>query len=119
MSLGSGLLFSILLLCRIMDIAYCMATTLISSNVYLMFSLGILNVVSILSIEGVCVVALALAVMTISESTLHPLLIIFFISGLFYYFIIIIVSFGILSLQYVNSLNCIVRLSLGSVGGED
>ena len=51
-SIGSGSLFSILLLCRIMDIAYCMAMTLISSNVYLMLSLGILNVVSIFSIEG-------------------------------------------------------------------
>jgi hypothetical protein len=30
---GSGSLFFILLLCRIMDIAYCMAITLISSNV--------------------------------------------------------------------------------------
>ena len=46
-SIGSGLLFSILILCRIIYIAYCMAMTLISSNVYLMLSLGILNVLSI------------------------------------------------------------------------
>ena len=45
MSIGVGLLFSILLLCRIMNITYCMAMTLISSNVCLMLSLGILNVV--------------------------------------------------------------------------
>ena len=54
-SIGSGLLFSILILCGIMNIAYYMVMTLISSNVYLMLSLEILNVVSILFIEGVCV----------------------------------------------------------------
>jgi hypothetical protein len=46
-SVGSGSLFSILLLCRIMDIAYCMAITLISSNVCLMFIIGISNIVRI------------------------------------------------------------------------
>ena len=85
MSLGSGSLFSILLLRRIMDRACCMAMTLISSNVYLMLSLGILNVVSILSIERMCVAALAHAMMTISESTFHPLLIKLFINGLHFY----------------------------------
>ena len=59
MSNGGGSLFSIILLCRIMDIAYCMMMTLISSNVYLRLSLGILNVISIFSIEGMYVVALA------------------------------------------------------------
>ena len=52
MSVGSGSLFSILLLCRIMDIAYCVAIVLISSNVYLMFIFGILNITSIFFIEG-------------------------------------------------------------------
>ena len=79
---GSGsFLFSILLLCRIMDITYCIAMMLISSNVCLMFILGILNMISIFFIEGVCVAALAPAVMTISGSTFHPLLIILSISG--------------------------------------
>ena len=86
LSIGSGSLFSILLLCRIMDIAHCMAMILISSNVYLMLSLGILNVVSILSIEGVCVATLAPAMMMISESTFHPMLIILSISGLYIFF---------------------------------
>ena len=63
-----------------------MAMMLISSNVYLMLTLRILNVVSILSIEGVCVAALALAVMTINKSTFHPLLIILSISGLYFSF---------------------------------
>jgi hypothetical protein len=62
-----------------MDKAYCLAMTFISSNIYLMLSLGILNVVIILSIKGVCVVALAHAVMTLSESTFHTMLIILFI----------------------------------------
>jgi hypothetical protein len=65
------------------------------------------------------VAALAPAVMTISGSTFHPLLIIFFINGLYFYIFMIIVSYGILSLQYVNSMNCIVRLLFGSVGGGD
>ena len=69
MSSGIGLLFSILLLCKIMDIAYCMVMTLIASNVFLMLGLGILNIVSMLSIEGICVATLAHAVMTISGST--------------------------------------------------
>ena len=85
MSVGSGSLYSIIYLCRIMDMAYCMAMTLISSNVCLMFILGILNMISIFFIEGVCVVALAPAVMTINESTSHPLLIILFISGLYFF----------------------------------
>ena len=86
MYIGSGSLFSILFLCRIMGIAYCMVMTLISSNVYLMLSLGILNVVSIFFIEGVCVVVLAPAVVTISEFTFHPLLITLSISGFLIYF---------------------------------
>ena len=84
MSIGSGSLFSILFLCRIMDIACCRAMTLIASNVYLMLSLGSSNVVSILFIEGICVVTLALAVMTISKSTFELLLITLFISGLYF-----------------------------------
>ena len=42
---GSGSFFSILLLCRIMEMAYFMAITLISSNVCFMFILGILNII--------------------------------------------------------------------------
>jgi hypothetical protein len=116
---GNGSLFFILLLCRIMDIAYCMAIILISSNVCLMFILKILNIISMLFKEGVCMAALALAVMTISGSIFHPLLIILFINGLYFYVFMVIVSSGIMSLQYVNSMNCIVRFSFGSVGGGD
>ena len=65
-----------------MDIAYCMAMTLIASNVDLMLNLGILNVVSILSIKGMCVATLALVVMTNSGSTFQPLLTTLSIGGL-------------------------------------
>ena len=34
-------------------------------------------------------------------------------------YILVIVSLGILSLQYVNSMNCIVRFSFDYVGGGD
>ena len=50
MSVGSGLLFSILLLCRIVDIACILyGNNLISSNVYFDVYLGILNIISIFS----------------------------------------------------------------------
>ena len=53
MFVGIGSLFSIFILFnRIMDITYCMAVTLISSNVCLMFILGILNITLILFIKG-------------------------------------------------------------------
>ena len=64
--MGSGSLFSIILLYRIMDISYCMAMTLIASNVFLMLCLGILNVASMLFMDGICVAALAPDVMTIN-----------------------------------------------------
>ena len=115
-SSGIGSLFSILLLCINMDIAYCMVMTWIALNVFLMLCLRVLNVVSMLSIEGICVAALALDVMTISGFILQPLLAILSISGLYFSILRFIISSGILSLQYVNSVNCIVRLSLGSIG---
>ena len=68
-----------------MDIAYCMAITLISSNVCLMFTLGILYITSIFFIEGMCVVALALAVMTSSGSIFQPLFIMLSINGLYFF----------------------------------
>ena len=99
MSIGSGLLFSILPLCKILDIICCMAMTLITSNVYLMLSLGILRVVIILTIEGICVAALAPVVMTTSRSTFQPLLTTLSISGLYFSILRVIVSFGIISLR--------------------
>ena len=69
-----------------------------------MLSLWILNVISILSIEGVCVVALAPPVMTIGGSIFHPMLIILSISVFYFSIFLMIVSYGILSLHYVKSM---------------
>ena len=80
-SRGRGWLFSIFLLCRIIDPACCMAMVLISLNVFLMAVSGILKFVSRISIEGVWVVPLAPAVMTMSGSTFHPNSAILFIRG--------------------------------------
>ena len=62
-----------------------------------------------------CAATLAPTVITISGSTFHTLLIIL---PMIYIFMII-VSCGILSLQYVNSMYFIVRFSFGSIGGGD
>ena len=74
-------MFSSLLLCRIIDIACCIAMVLISLKVYLIVFLGILNFSSKIFIEGLCMVALVPIVMTISGSTFHPLLVMLSING--------------------------------------
>ena len=65
---GSSSLFSSFLLCRIIDIACCIAMVLISLKVCLIVFSSILNFLSKIFIEGMCVVALALVVMTINGS---------------------------------------------------
>lgn len=70
--MGRGWLFSIFLLCRIIDPACWMAMVLISLNVCLMCVSGMFRLVSSSCIEGLWVVPLAPAVMTISGSTFHP-----------------------------------------------
>ena len=62
LSTSRGSLFSNLLLCRIVDIAYYIAMVLMSMKVCLIFFVGILSFSSKIFIEGVCVVALAPAV---------------------------------------------------------
>ena len=77
----------------------------------------ILNFVSRIFIDGMCDVALAPTVITISGCTLQPLFVIFSISG-WYFSIFVVIVFGKnLSLQYVNSMNCIVRLLSKPIGG--
>ena len=56
----------------------------ISLNVCLMAVSGNLNFVSRSFIEGICVVPLAPAVMTMSGSTFHPKLIMLLISGWYF-----------------------------------
>ena len=67
--------------------------------------------------DGICVVALAPAVMTIRGSIFHPLAVMLSISGLYLLVLASSVSGENLSLQYVNSINCMVRLGFIFVGG--
>ena len=62
--------FLISFLCRIIDIACCIAMVLMSMKVCLIVSIGILSFSSKKFIEGVSVVALAPAVMTTSGSSI-------------------------------------------------
>ena len=57
MSINSGLLISTLFLCRIIDIAWCVAMVLILLKICLMASSRILNFSSIVFIEDMCKVA--------------------------------------------------------------
>ena len=98
--------------------AYCMAIVFMFLKVFLMVVIGIWNFSSSDFIEGMCVVALAPAVMTIRGSTFHPRAVILAISGLYLLVLAWSVSGENLSLQYVNSINCIVRLGLVSEGGS-
>lgn len=65
---------------------------LISLNVFWIEVSAILNFVSICFIDGVCVVALTLAVMTMSGSNVQPLLVMLLISGWYFWIFIFIVS---------------------------
>ena len=114
---GSGWWFSSLLLWRGIDMAYFIAILLMFLKVFLMVGIGILNLFSRTFIDGICVVALAPAVITISGSTFHPLATILSISGLYLLFFASSVPGENLSLQYVNSMNCMVRLGSMFMGG--
>ena len=78
---GKGWLYSIFLLCRIIDMACCIVMVLISLNVCLMVVSGILKFVSRSFIEGACVVPIAHIVMTMSGSIFHPKSIMLFKRG--------------------------------------
>ncbi|KAG0585479.1 hypothetical protein KC19_2G014900 [Ceratodon purpureus] len=56
--------------------------------------------------------------MTIRGSTFHPLAVILAINGLYLLVLASNVSGENLSLQYVNSMNCMERLGFISVGGS-
>ena len=66
---------------------------------------GISKFVSSSFIEGVCVVPLAPAVMTMSGLTFHPSSMMLFMMGWYFWILFAIVSCGNLSLQYVNLIN--------------
>ena len=98
--------------------AYCIAIVLIFLKVFLMAVMGILRLSSNIFIDEMWAVARALAVMTISGSIFQPLEAILSISGLYLLFFASIASRENLSLQYVNSINWMVRLGSVSVGGS-
>ena len=98
-------MFSNLLLYRIIDIACCIAMVLMSMKVCLIFFVDILSFSSNFFIEGVCVVALASAVLTISGSTFHPLLVMLSINDWYFLVLRVMVSGENLLLQYANSIN--------------
>jgi hypothetical protein len=77
-----------------------------------------LNLFSSDFIDGMCVVALAPAVIIIRGSTFHPLAAILSINGLYLLCFVSSVYGENLSFQYVNSMNCMVRLGSMSVGGS-
>ena len=95
--------------------AYCMAILLMFLKVFLMVDIGILNLSSSTSIDGICVVAPV--VMTIRGLTFHPLATILSINCLYLLVLASSVSRRNLTLQYVNSVNCMVKLGSISVGG--
>ena len=72
-----------------------------------------LNFVSSCFIEGTCVVPLAPAVMTMIGSTFQPCSMMLLLRGWYFKKILPIVSGKNLSFVYVNSMNCMVRLSFG------
>jgi hypothetical protein len=98
--------------------AYFIAIVLMFLKVFLMVGVGILNLFSRDFMDGMCVVALAPAVIIIRGSIFHPLAAILSINGLYLLFFASSVSGENLSLQYVNSMNCMVRLGLMSMGGS-
>ena len=98
--------------------AYCIAMVLILLKVFLMVVMGSLKLSSSFFIDGIWAVALAPAVMTISGLIFQPLEAILSISGLYLLFFASIASRENLSLQYVNSINCMVRLGSILIGGS-
>ena len=90
---------------------------LICWNVFFIFVRGSSSIVSRFFIDGMCVVALALATNTMSGATFHPLVIMLLMSG--WYFVVFLsrVPAVNLSLQHVNSMNGMVIFVVGVYGG--
>jgi hypothetical protein len=101
-----------------MECAYCVAIMLICLNVFLIFVIGSASVVSSFFIDGICVVPLAPATSTMSGATFQPFVMMLFMSGWYFMIFLSKVSAANLSLQYVNSVNCMVMSGVGvSRGG--
>ena len=98
--------------------AYCMAIVLMFLKVFRMDGIGSVNLSSSSFIDGMCVAALALAVITMSGSIFQPKATMFSISGLYLLALVSSVSGENLSLQYVNSMDCMVSVWSIFVGGS-
>ena len=85
--------------------ACCIAMVFMSMKVFFKVFFRILNFSSNILIKGVCIVALAPAVMTISGSIFHPLLLMLSRSDWYFSIFRVMASDENLSLQYVNSIN--------------
>jgi len=90
------------------DPAYWMAMVLIALKVCFRAVSDSLSLVLKSFIEGICVVPLALAVITMSGSTIHHCAMMLLMSGWYFWILLSIVSCKNLSLEFVNSMNCIV-----------
>lgn len=64
-----------------MECAYCVGIVLICLNALLTFVIGSFSLVSKLFIDGMCIVALELAIKIMSGVTVHPLVVMLLISG--------------------------------------
>ena len=98
--------------------AYCMAMVLMFLKVFRMVGVGILNLSSNIFIDGVCVATLAFAVITTTGSIFQPLVVMFSIRGLYLLALASSVYGENLSLQYVISINCMIRFRSIFVGGS-
>jgi hypothetical protein len=75
-----------------------------------MDGIGSLNLSSSSFIDGMCVAAMAPAIITMSGSIFQPRATMFSISGLYLLALASSVADENLSLQYVNSMNCMVTV---------
>ena len=98
--------------------AYCMAMVLMFSKVLRMDGIGSLNLSASRFIDGMCVAALAPAVITMSGSIFQPRVAMFSLSGSYLLVLASSVFGENMSLQYVNSMKCMVRVWSICVGGS-
>jgi hypothetical protein len=99
------------------ECAYYVTIMLSCLNVLLIFMIGNLSIFSSLFIDGMCVVALAPAIIIISEATFHPLVMMLLTRGVYFVVFLLRVFEANLSIQYVNFINCMVSFGARIYGG--
>ena len=98
------------------EVKYCMAMVFMFVKVLCIADSLIWNVFLKKSNDGIWMEPQTPAVMTIMGETFHPLLLISSRRGMYLLIFCSMCSIGNLSFVYVNSMNYIVYLGLGSVG---